>query len=92
MVTHKLKDPQKWKTFETYLVERGAADICFPTDFFFLQHAYQQITGKQAQVYKNEEFMNLFALDSWCTTRNNYNPMREEYYNTSFFVTESKKS
>ena len=48
MVTHKLKDPEKWKTYDNYLVDRGAADICFPTDFYFLQHAYQQITGKQA--------------------------------------------
>ena len=36
MVTHKLKDPTDWKTYSSYLVERGSADICFPTDFFFL--------------------------------------------------------
>lgn len=36
MVTHKLKDPTKWETFDTYLTPRGHADICFPTDFFFL--------------------------------------------------------
>jgi hypothetical protein len=66
MVTNKLKDPTKWQTFNTCLVERGQADICFPTDFYFLQHAYHQITGKKAQVYKNDEFMKLFALDTWC--------------------------
>lgn len=48
MVTHKLKDPTQWKTFDTCLVERGSADICYPTDFYFLQHAYKQITGKQS--------------------------------------------
>jgi hypothetical protein len=57
MVTHKLKDPTEWTTYETYLCERGHADICFPTDFYFLQHAYQQITGHQAQVYKTKEFV-----------------------------------
>lgn len=40
-------------------------------------------------MYKNDEFMNLFALDTWCQTRNLYNPMKEEYYNTSFLVTEA---
>ena len=41
LVTNKLKDPTKWTTFDSYLVERGAADICFPVDFHFLRHAYQ---------------------------------------------------
>jgi hypothetical protein len=45
MVTHKLKDPTDWKTYDSYLCERGHADICFPSDFFFLQHAYTKITG-----------------------------------------------
>ena len=36
MVTNKLKDPTQWKTFNTCLVDRGSADICFPTDFYFL--------------------------------------------------------
>lgn len=41
VVTHKLKDPTAWSTYESYLCERGHADICFPTDFYFLQHAYK---------------------------------------------------
>ena len=40
LITNKLKDPTKWQTYDTYLVERGAADICFPVDFHFLRHAY----------------------------------------------------
>ena len=36
MVTHKLKDPTAWNTYDSYLCERGHADICFPTDFYFL--------------------------------------------------------
>ena len=33
LVTDKLEDPTKWKNYDTYLVPRGAADICFPSDF-----------------------------------------------------------
>ena len=44
LVTNKLQGPTEWENFNTYLVPRGAADICFPTDFQYLQHAYQQIT------------------------------------------------
>jgi len=71
-------------------VERGAADICFPTDFHFLQHAYARVTGgsKQANVYKTSEFVEKYALGSWCNTQNMYNPMKDEYFNTSFMVSE----
>lgn len=40
LVTNKLKDPTQWETYDTYLVPRGEADLCFPVDFFFLKHAY----------------------------------------------------
>ena len=33
----------------------------------------------------------MFAMDSWAITKNNFNPMREEYVNTSFLVTEYAK-
>jgi len=36
--------------------------------------------------------MEMFALPVWCQTRNNYNPMKEEYVNTSFLVTEYGKA
>lgn len=88
LVTNKLKDPTEWQTYDNYLIERGAADICFPVDFHFLQHAYQRISGLQAQVYKTQDFVDSFALKSWCTTQNLFNPMREEYFNTSFIVTD----
>ena len=41
LVTHKLKDPTQWKTYESYLIPRGDADICFPVDFNFLKYAYE---------------------------------------------------
>ena len=64
-VTHKEKDPTAWSTYESYLVPRGHADICFPTDFFFLQHAYNEITGKSSSVYKTKDFVEQYALESW---------------------------
>ena len=30
----------------------------------------------------------MFAKESWATCRNGYSPMREEYFNTAFLVTE----
>ena len=32
--------------------------------------------------------MNMFAKESWASCKNGYNPMREEYFNTAFLVTE----
>jgi len=40
LITNKLKDPTEWQTYDSYLIERGAADICYPVDFHFMQHAY----------------------------------------------------
>lgn len=61
IVTNKETEPTKWKNFPTFLVKRGEADICFPTDFYFLRHAYNEICGKQAEngakVVKHGEFM-----------------------------------
>lgn len=68
LVTNKLKDPTQWDTYDHYLLPRGAADICFPVDFHFLRHAYQKITGLQANVYKTSEFIDQFALQSWGST------------------------
>ena len=83
-----MEEATEWKEYDSYLIPRGAADICFPSDFDYLQHAYIEITKQPASVYKNKEFIDMFAMDTWALTRNNYNPMREEYVNTSFLVTE----
>lgn len=91
LITNKLQSPTDWDKYETYMIPRGAADICFPSDFHFLQHAYREITKQPVTIYKNKEFIDIFALESWATTQNNYNPMREEYFNTSFLVTEYGK-
>lgn len=66
LVTHKLKDPTKWKTYDHYLLPRGAADICFPVDFEFLKHYYKLLTGHTPSVYKTKDFVENYALESWC--------------------------
>ena len=68
LITHKLKDPTQWKTYDTYLVPRGEADICFPIDFYFLKYYYTLITGFTANVHKTREMADLYALESWCQT------------------------
>jgi len=40
VVTNKLREATDWDMYPSYLIQRGQADICFPSDFYFLQHAY----------------------------------------------------
>ena len=88
MVANKLAAPMDQEEYDHYLIPRGSADICFPTDFHFLQHAYQEITQQPAQIYKHQEFMDIYSQESWTRVQNYHNAMREEYFNTSFMVTE----
>lgn len=53
VVTKKQGKPEDWTTFNDYLLPRGEVDICFPSDFRFLAHAYKKITKKPAFVLKN---------------------------------------
>lgn len=86
LVTDRKEGPSEWDEFDTYLIERGQADICFPTDFNFLRHAASEVFDKTATVMKNNEFFDEYALSSWAECRNGYNPLREEYVNTSFLL------
>ncbi len=53
-MTDKESEPTKWKNYDSILQGRGEADICFPSDFYFLKHAYQSINGRKqrAEVMK----------------------------------------
>ena len=33
LVTNQLREPTKWDSYDSYMVPRGLADICFPSDF-----------------------------------------------------------
>lgn len=68
LITHKLKDPTSWNTFDTYIVERGAADICFPVDFELIKIACKHICRQDAIVYKSSEFISMYSLAGWANT------------------------
>jgi hypothetical protein len=36
---------------------------------------------------KSFTFVDSFSRDEWCMTRSGYNPLKEDFMNTSFFVT-----
>jgi hypothetical protein len=55
-----LKSSDK-KDYDTYLVQRGEADIFFPIDFNFLQLIYKEIMNNGSTVVKSYEFINEFA-------------------------------
>lgn len=45
IVSKKLQKPHEKSDFESYIVERGSADIFFPTDFRFLQYLAKEYMG-----------------------------------------------
>jgi len=69
----------------TYLVEPGSADIFFPSDFDLLCSLYG---GHAAQHMKAKLFFESWAVGGgrMTRTRNGYNPLLEDYSNTSFMV------
>eukprot|EP00741_Cyanophora_paradoxa_P013873 tig00020710_g13391.t1 len=74
---------------ETYLVEKGRADIFFPVDFPRLAHVYRKVTGRPREavrVGKTAEFMRLHGEPGRTRTRTFYNPLLEDFANTRFFL------
>lgn len=65
IVNIKLEKASQWQTYDDYLATPGDVDICFPTDFYFLKHAYRHITNKSPIVYKNEEMVHKYAIQGW---------------------------
>ncbi|CAK60925.1 unnamed protein product (macronuclear) [Paramecium tetraurelia] len=88
IVSKKLAKPHERLDYESYLVERGVADIFFPTDFNFVQHMVKQILGMDSQIFKAYQFAEQFSQSSWTTTKSGYNPLKEDFGNTSFLVTD----
>jgi len=87
IVSKKLEKSAEKLDFDSYLVKRGEADIFFPTNFRYLKHAYKKICGRKGEVYKTYEFMDIFAKTKWTETRSGYNPLKEDFLNTSIFTT-----
>jgi hypothetical protein len=73
----------------TYLVPTSA-DVFFQTDFALLSAAYQAEAGNAAtgQVYKSSAFLRKYGNVALTQTRSGFNPMLEDFENTSCFVAE----
>lgn len=52
IVSKKLRLPHEKEDFESYLVERGQADIFFPTDFNFLRYIVKKELGFDSRIFK----------------------------------------
>ncbi|KAF0743122.1 hypothetical protein Ae201684_002179 [Aphanomyces euteiches] len=75
---------------DTYLVPGGIADIFFPTDFVKLKHAYCQALNRQSHevsIVKSKAFLEQFADTDKTRTILGYNPLLDDYANTSFILT-----
>lgn len=62
--------------FDSYLVQRGEADIFFPVDFNLLKKMHEEVLGRPARVVKSFEFIGEFSLESWAQTKSSFNPIR----------------
>jgi len=76
IVSRKGFKSQEKKDFDTYLIERGEADIFFPVNFQLLAEMHKAILGKEAKVVKSYDFMSEFGFETWAQTRSNFNPIR----------------
>jgi len=86
IVSTKLEDSSAKKDYMSYLVPRGVADIFFPTDFLLVKEMHKSITGKNGRILKSHEFVEEFSDKQWATTKSGYNPLKEDFANTSFFI------
>ena len=62
IVSRKGFKSEEKKDYNTYLIERGEAEIFFPVDFNLLAQMHRSIIGKEATVVKSYEFMNEFGF------------------------------
>ncbi|DAZ92553.1 TPA: hypothetical protein N0F65_012783 [Lagenidium giganteum] len=74
---------------DTYLVQGGIADIFFATDFARLKKAYCEKLGRasgEVSVVKSSTFLQEFADITKTKTLTGYNPLVQDYSNTSFIL------
>ncbi|GLD98128.1 hypothetical protein PINS_up006825 [Pythium insidiosum] len=74
---------------DTYLVAGGVADIFFATDFARLKNAYCKALGRKTEevsVVKSAAFLKEFADLKQTRTMTGYNPLLQDYTNTSFIL------
>lgn len=81
----------------SYVVNSGGADIFFPIDFHVLRDLHRFFAQRvdrsgrvryNASVVKSGEFLRAHADAPQTATRSGYNPLFEDFQNTSFFLVE----
>lgn len=73
----------------TYLVPLGSSDIFFPVYFPMLRRMYSQVCKRDlasVKVLKSREFLASHAPVKRVETRSGYNPLLEDFANTSFLL------
>lgn len=74
----------------SYLVPQGTADIFFPTNFQLLHHLHQLANAHhgevQGQIMKTKAFMQRYGDVTATCTKSGYNPLLEDFSNTSFYT------
>jgi hypothetical protein len=70
----------------TYLTNPGSSDIFFPVDFATLKEMYRLVCNRKAQVMKSSAFLHSHADLQQTRTRSGYNPLLEDFTNTSFLL------
>ena len=79
----------------SYLENPGEVDIFFQTDFTKLLEVYNNLgemhrNEKSCKVIGSSEFLKSYGETAQTRTRTGYNPMIEDYANTSFFLSLNK--
>lgn len=85
-VSKKLEGSDEKFDFDNHLVPRGEADIFFPTDFRLITELTTSTLGGRGRFLKSFEFFEEYGGVSWGKTVSGYNPLKEDFWNTSFFV------
>jgi hypothetical protein len=83
------KDPSSGASvdFPSYLSAEGSCDIFFPSDFPALAAVLDSLTKKQSSsVLSSKDFLKKFATVENTQTMSGYNPMLEDFRNTSFLL------
>ena len=84
-----LQESGTTKDFGSYLVPRGAADVFFPSDFAMLARLYAgaAMAGTQSIiVQKSPDFLEKYADLAVTRTITGYNPMVDDFQNTSVLI------
>ena len=87
--------------FDSYLLEPGAADVFFPTNFGALCALWQAsrrqqgdagrggAPGVRTEVLSSAEFMNLYADAKRTKTMSAFNPLLDDFQNTAFALVDT---